>query len=137
NANGKVDRKKLLLYKDEIGTNKEFIMPVSHREKIIAGIWQEVLQYERGRVGLKDNFFDLGGNSLSIMRVRVKIKEQLGIDIPVTVLFQYPTVGSLARRLGHLEGSDLNNMIDKEKKEMDVFNRLDDDINETLQIFET
>lgn len=63
----------------------------------IAGLWQRLLGVTE--VGQEDNFFDLGGHSLLLVRLQVLLREELGYDVPVVDLFTYPTVGSLARHL--------------------------------------
>ena len=67
-------------------------------ERTIAEIYRGLLQV--ARIGLNDNFFDLGGHSLLIVRAHQKLKEALGLEIPVLDLFRFPTVASLARHLG-------------------------------------
>src|SRR6185369_16044773 len=67
----------------------------------IAALWREVLQV--GRVGLDDNFFDLGGTSLLAMRVHSRLQDALEREIGIVELFQYPTVRSLGE---HLAGDD-------------------------------
>ena len=63
-------------------------------EKRIAAIWREVLSLER--VGLNDNFFDLGGHSLALMKVHDRLESAFGRQIPVVELFKNPTVRTLA-----------------------------------------
>jgi non-ribosomal peptide synthase protein (TIGR01720 family) len=72
--------------------------PGSAIEQNVAKIWSELFQVER--VGLDDNFFDLGGHSLLLLAAHKRLREQVRADIPVVALFQYPTVRSLARYLG-------------------------------------
>jgi acyl carrier protein len=67
-------------------------------ERAIAGIWQEVLRVER--VGLYDNFFDLGGHSLLLVRVLDRVRQALPGEPTMLDLFRYPTVAALARHLG-------------------------------------
>jgi amino acid adenylation domain-containing protein len=50
-------------------------------------------------IGVDDNFFDLGGNSLTLLEINKRLKEQLGIDIPIMMMFQYPTVKLLTTNL--------------------------------------
>ncbi len=69
----------------------------SELEARIAGIWQRVLGRER--VGLADNFFDLGGNSLIGMQLINEISRDLGTPIPPVTLFEAPTVAALVARL--------------------------------------
>ncbi|MFC7584438.1 phosphopantetheine-binding protein [Nonomuraea antimicrobica] len=66
-------------------------------EQAIARIWREVLA--TSRVGARDNFFDLGGNSLLIVRVQSRLEELLGREVTLVRLFQYPTIEALARSL--------------------------------------
>jgi len=74
-------------------------------ERTIAEIYRDLLRV--GRVGLHDNFFDLGGHSLLIVRAHQKLREALGKEIPVLDLFRFPTVAALARHLGGEETGSL------------------------------
>lgn len=69
-------------------------------EQTIARIWQKLLGV--GSVGPEANFFDLGGNSLLALRMAERIEGETGRELPVTDLFRFPTVRTLA---GHLTGS--------------------------------
>ncbi|WP_344979212.1 amino acid adenylation domain-containing protein [Streptosporangium fragile] len=71
--------------------------PAGELEEAVAAIWREVLAL--GRVGADDNFFDLGGHSLLIVRVQARLSETLGKKVPVVDLFRFPTVRTLARHL--------------------------------------
>jgi amino acid adenylation domain-containing protein len=75
------------------------VPPRNQAEKLVAGIWQQLLGLGDSVVGHDTNFFDHGGHSLLLLRVQDRIREDAGIDIPIADLFQYPTVESLARRL--------------------------------------
>jgi amino acid adenylation domain-containing protein len=93
--NGKVDRRRLPLPKDSI--RERALSPVNPRNQLeerIAEIWSEVLDVHH--VSMQDNFFDLGGHSLLLIRVHSKLRQELKIDIPVIDLFRYPTIESLA-----------------------------------------
>ena len=93
--NGKVDRKALARLGAERAVSRpEFVDPKSEVEKRIAAIWREVLSLER--VGLNDNFFDLGGHSLALMKVHDRLESAFGRQIPVVELFKNPTVRTLA-----------------------------------------
>ncbi len=96
--NGKVDRRALPLperSRPELATI--LVMPQSDAEQLIAKIWQEVLQLEE--VGIHDNFFDLGGNSLLLLKSCSKLAEILGRELSIVELFQYPTISALAQHL--------------------------------------
>ena len=69
----------------------------NHREKCIAAIWEEAL--ELPRVGLHENFFDLGGHSLITVRIIARIRESLGVTLDLGVVFEAPTVAELSRRV--------------------------------------
>ena len=93
--NGKIDR--VALSKIDIirqTAETAYQQPQTEVERAIVGIWQNVLGVEK--VGLSDNFFDLGGQSLLMIRVHSQLKEKLAIDISLVDLFRYPTVASLA-----------------------------------------
>jgi len=97
--NGKVNRKALPApegQRPELET--VYAAPSTGREKTIAKVWSELLGV--AQVGLNDNFFDLGGNSLLVVQAQSRLREALGRDLEVVKLFQYPTVKALARFLG-------------------------------------
>lgn len=68
--------------------------PVTEAEKRIAGLWTEFLQLDL--IGTEDNFFELGGNSLLAVKTVVELKQRYDYDLPVTKLYQHPTVKSIA-----------------------------------------
>lgn len=69
--------------------------PSSPEEHVLAGIWQDLLGIDR--VGVNDNFFDLGGNSLIGLKVISSVQKNIGIKLPMVTLFESPTVGRLAK----------------------------------------
>jgi amino acid adenylation domain-containing protein len=93
--NGKVDRK--ALPSPQQPATAVYVAPRTAVQQLLARIWQEALAIER--VGMDDNFFDLGGHSLLVARVRFALREKLGRDIALVDFFTYPTVRALARRL--------------------------------------
>ncbi len=62
---------------------------------IIAGIWQSVLGIDK--IGLHDNFFDLGGHSLRMVQVHAKLREAFGREIPMVELFRHSTIAALSQ----------------------------------------
>jgi acyl carrier protein len=96
-ANGKVDRRALPA--PEQGRPRELVYaePVTELERMIAAVWGELLNLER--VGLEDNFFDLGGYSLLLVKAHDRITSALGKEISILEMFTYPTVQSLANHL--------------------------------------
>ncbi|MBE9228590.1 amino acid adenylation domain-containing protein [Phormidium sp. LEGE 05292] len=96
--NGKVDRRVLRapeMSRPELSTS--LVMPQSDVEQLIASVWQELLQLEG--VGIHDNFFDLGGNSLLLNQSANKLAEIFEVKLSIVELFQYPTIYTLAQRL--------------------------------------
>jgi amino acid adenylation domain-containing protein len=93
NANGKVDRKALPTA--AITSDKPYEAPQGPIAETIAAIWAEVLQMDK--VGTHDNFFDLGGHSLLLVRVHRLLEDRLRTTVALVQLFKYPTVGSLAQ----------------------------------------
>ena len=72
-------------------------MPQSETERNIAGVWREVLRVDH--VGLYDNFFEIGGNSLLLLGVHHRLQQLFDRSIPVMMLFRATTVHSLAERV--------------------------------------
>lgn len=77
--------------------SQEYVAPTSALERDVAGIWAEVIGLDR--VGVNQNFFDLGGSSLMLEHVQVRLESLLGHEVPLTFLFQHPTVSSLVANL--------------------------------------
>ncbi|MFL6335980.1 MAG: amino acid adenylation domain-containing protein [Pyrinomonadaceae bacterium] len=105
--NGKVDRRQLPAPESlQLKSEESYVAPQSQLERTIADIWREALQVER--VGVRDNFFDLGGHSLLMVQVHSRLCAALGRDLPMVEMFQHPTVSALAAHLS-LEGPDAPN----------------------------
>ncbi|SDQ31306.1 non-ribosomal peptide synthetase [Pseudovibrio sp. Tun.PSC04-5.I4] len=90
-ANGKIDRKQL---PEPSGINAPASQthkgPQTPLEEALAQIWAEVLQLEH--VGMQDNFFDIGGHSLRATRIIARMRDVLGIEVPLRVFFERPTI---------------------------------------------
>jgi len=97
-SNGKIDRK-ALPDPDDLRPNlaTAFVRPQTKIEREIAEIWCEALGIER--VGIDDNFFDLGGDSLRLQTAHLKLQERLCHELLLVTLFKYPTVRALANHL--------------------------------------
>ncbi|HEX3554233.1 MAG TPA: amino acid adenylation domain-containing protein, partial [Thermoanaerobaculia bacterium] len=130
-ANGKVDRRALPAPEAQRSDEDGVIAPRTPLEAFVAGLWQEVLKLER--IGVRDDFFDLGGNSISGAVLINRLQQELSEIVQVVVIFDHPTVESLAaylaaehpsavvRRLGAdaagrpLDGADLAERVDEPK----------------------
>ncbi len=96
--NKKVDRKRLPApdaWRPALA--KEFVAPRTPNEAILAGFFQEVLGLER--VGIFDNFIELGGDSLSAVEIFVKIEQTFKVEFPLGTFFKLPTIAGLAHEL--------------------------------------
>ena len=96
--NGKVDRRALPVPEQlEVSTGDDYVAPRTEMEELVADIWRETLGITQ--VGVESNFFDLGGHSLLATRVMNRIRERCGVELPLRVLFELPTVAALAAKL--------------------------------------
>ncbi|MCU4666402.1 lichenysin non-ribosomal peptide synthetase LicA [Bacillus paralicheniformis] len=93
-GSGKVDRKALLRHEVSVSGTAEYAAPRNEYEEKMVGIWQEVLGTEQ--VGIHDQFFELGGHSLKAMAMLAKIYKAFGVEVPLQVLFEKPTVAALS-----------------------------------------
>ncbi|MFX0540188.1 type I polyketide synthase [Roseovarius sp. S4756] len=75
----------------------EYVAPKEGTEASLAGIWSGLLGIDD--VGAEDSFFDLGGHSLLAVRLFAQIKQRHGVDFPLSVLFEAPTIAALAARI--------------------------------------
>jgi NAD(P)-dependent dehydrogenase (short-subunit alcohol dehydrogenase family)/acyl carrier protein len=88
----------------DLGT--EYAPPENEVQKRIVTIWQELLGIDE--LGIHDNFFDLGGNSLIGLKVLSRLKKELGIEIPVVSLFEGPTAAALAQVIDQSENGQVS-----------------------------
>lgn len=113
NANGKVDRNALLFppaWTQETPASAVSDSGVAHSvEDTILSVWRNTLKVER--IGRDDNFFDLGGNSLLLIEAHAELQRRLERQLAVTLLFEFPSVRSLAR---HLEDGVANGLVTSE-----------------------
>ncbi|PLZ94164.1 non-ribosomal peptide synthetase [Fischerella muscicola CCMEE 5323] len=122
--NGKVDRRALPVpdsLRPELASTYQ--PPQSQIEQEIAKVWQTVLHLEK--VGVNDNFFDLGGNSLLMVQVTNKLQAVFQRNFSVVTMFQHPTISSLAQYLSQ-QPEDLpafGSMRDRAQKQMEVLNQ--------------
>lgn len=118
--NGKVDRK-AFPEPDFSGTRVGYVAPQTEVEKIICSIWQDVLGLDV--ISVKDNFFSLGGNSLSAIRALSKVNSNCDIKLSIRSLFLDPTVAGVARVIEtmKLNEQNLNHLFDNELVEEGFF----------------
>ncbi|GAB3930924.1 non-ribosomal peptide synthetase [Larkinella terrae] len=100
--NGKIDKKALpdpML--DGVENRTGFMAPRTDIEKLVADIWKECLRLEK--ISVFDNFFELGGHSLIAVQVMTRLEKKTGKRLPLSMLFEYPTIEKLASIL-HMNG---------------------------------
>ncbi len=105
--NGKIDRKALPVpgkFRPELDT--PFVAPRTSLEQELAEIWREVLYQDQ--VGIHDNFFDLGGDSMAALRVISRVLERFQLALSVQSFFPATTVEQMASVISRSQGNDLN-----------------------------
>ena len=113
NSNGKIDRSALPvpdLNREKI--EKQYVAPRNEIEELIHDVWSEVMQIKK--IGIHDHFIELGGDSLTAIRVVIRINEAADLNLPINIIFQKNTIAQLAeymedtirRLLAELEQSD-------------------------------
>ncbi|NVO09465.1 MAG: amino acid adenylation domain-containing protein [Bacteroidales bacterium] len=93
-SNGKVDKKALNEFNIENIIKDKYLEPGSELEKKITNLLGQLLKTDK--IGIKDNFFEIGGNSLILMRLSGLIKKELGINIPLSQFFKYTNIQQLS-----------------------------------------
>jgi len=100
-GNGKIDRKALEAISIDMRSGAEYAAPRNEIEQKITDAWKKVLQLEK--VGIHENFFDVGGTSLDIIKLSVAFKEIFTETETVVQMFRYPTISSFAEYLNQLK----------------------------------
>jgi amino acid adenylation domain-containing protein len=96
--NGKLDRAALPVPESSSAEDRQGqVAPRTPVEEMLAAIWATVLRVER--VGIRDNFFALGGHSLLATQVVSRIRTEIGLELPLSALFEDPTIAELAARV--------------------------------------
>ena len=121
---GKIDRQALpaaTISRPEL--DAAFVPPQNEVEQAIATVWRTALQVDQ--VGIHDNFFDLGGNSLGMMRVHSQLRDRFQKEFPLIRMFKYPTINLLARYLCQQEneGMPLVSSGDRGRKQQEALRR--------------
>ncbi|WP_103866071.1 non-ribosomal peptide synthetase [Aquimarina sp. I32.4] len=99
NSNGKTDRKQLLEELKTVTKNKnaDHVTPENEIQIDLVHIWKKLLKIEK--VGIHNDFFDLGGNSLLVVRLVSLIRKQFSVEISIKEIFELPTIFSLSKSI--------------------------------------
>jgi len=92
------------LFERPADLDSDYVAPRDSVEIRLAEFWRELLGI--GQVGVEDNFFDIGGHSLVAVRLFRSIRQAYGVDLPISTLFEAPTIALLAKKLPAAEGGD-------------------------------
>ena len=95
--NGKVDRKALPAPDGRRAAAAGYVAPQDDLQRAVAEVWRELLRVDE--VGIHDNFFEVGGNSLLLVEAHGKLRRAVGREVTLVELMRHPTVASLARHL--------------------------------------
>ena len=96
--NGKIDYRALPKPEGlDAGLKNQYVAPQTDLEQLLEKIWHEVLGIEK--IGVHDNFFDLGGHSLLMIQVQRKVRESLDRELSLVEMFKYPTIHLLSEWL--------------------------------------
>jgi len=113
---GKIDRKSLSESTgSQIRSMKAYVAPSEGIETTLATMWKELLKVEK--VGIYDNFFVLGGNSLKAIMLTSKLHKEQGVKLPLAEVFKSPTISELAGYLKKAAGDTFVSIEAVEKKE--------------------
>ncbi|MEH2084992.1 MAG: amino acid adenylation domain-containing protein [Nostoc sp.] len=122
-SSGKTDRRALPAptTRETRNISTDLIPPRTATEEVLAEIWSDVLGLEQ--VGIHDNFFALGGHSLSVMQVIARLRETFKVELPISCLFDYPTVVELDRQISEYRQNDLTpslKLVPRSTKELPI-----------------
>src|SRR5215469_15972389 len=74
-----------------------YVPPTSAAQEFLCVLWAQVLHIDR--VGIEDNFFEIGGNSLAGTQVMARVRQRFGVALPLVTLFQSPTIAGLSEAI--------------------------------------
>ncbi|MGI5310776.1 amino acid adenylation domain-containing protein, partial [Rheinheimera sp. WS51] len=109
-VSGKVDRKALIV--PDVVLADDYEAPATEMEKTLAQIWLQVLNLDK--VSRRAQFFAMGGHSLLAMRLIAAIRQQLGLELPVRLVFEAPILSEMAERLLQAKDSTLGSILPSE-----------------------
>jgi tyrocidine synthetase III len=127
-ANGKVDKRKLPAPEVKF---ENYVTATTDIEKVIAGVWQEALKLEK--ISIHENFFEVGGNSLLLLKVVDQLKKALKRDISSMVMFEHSTISAMAQYLNREDNIDV---AASKEQEAAVMMEAENSMNEAVQMFD-
>jgi acyl carrier protein len=117
--NGKVNRSALPVPAiPQIKHEIVYVAPSTPAESKLVEIWQGLLDVVR--IGVNDNFFDMGGHSLKLMQLASRIRKVFNIDLPLIRLFDLPTVAELACELARIDQQSEDTELERILREIEL-----------------
>ena len=118
-SNGKIDQKSLPSPEKEIVLNHHsHVAPQSHIEKKLVEIWEQVLG--RHSISIHENFFEIGGNSIKIVKMVEQVRNNCQVEFSVMAAFQYPNIAALARHINAIGATDTIDPNEEIKRSVDI-----------------
>jgi phthiocerol/phenolphthiocerol synthesis type-I polyketide synthase E len=87
-----------------------YVAPGTEIESTLAGIWEELFGIEP--IGAEDSFLELGGHSLLAIQIMTRLRSAFDVDLPVTAVFETPTVAGLAHAVAQARGEESEEDVD-------------------------
>ena len=100
--NGKLDRR--ALPEPEYVNSNSYVAPRNELEARLCAVWQDVLGLEK--VGINDNFFHIGGNSIAAIKLTAAMKQRTELEVELAMLFSHPTIESIASEADDMDRSN-------------------------------
>lgn len=136
-SNGKIDDKKLAnLDENQLFVGVDYLAPSDKTEEMLVDVYSEILGRAKNQISVLDNFFDLGGNSLKIIKMNKKINFLFKRKDPVSIMFIYPTIKDLAVYIKTNKGDNqmsdalIDTAVDDLENSMLAFNELNNEDDE-------
>ncbi len=96
-ANGKIDRLALPSPEQAMASERAYAAPSSDSEKAVTAVWETVMHSQR--IGVDDDFFDIGGHSILATQIASRLREHFQMPVAVRLIFEYPTIRQLAAEI--------------------------------------
>jgi tyrocidine synthetase III len=130
NSGGKVDRKKLPAPDNAyMRTDAVYVAPRDERERVIAGIWEALLGKER--IGIEDDFFELGGDSIKILRLMSELRKQLNLKVSFADIYKNNTITKLIDHISH-NSDEINRHLSQREALKSLINKEIEELKESV-----
>ncbi|TDO73430.1 AMP-binding enzyme [Flavobacterium chryseum] len=120
-SNGKINKEALITLAQETTKNSAYSLPRNELEAKILSIWKIILQKEV--IGIQDNFFEIGGNSISLMKMVALINKELNINLKVLNAYQFTNIETLTSHIKEDIEHGLEKVDEKNTKSVDIVNQ--------------